>query len=166
MIAAAVVTAFMLAAPIDPAPPAARTPDLRRPIGPTPCWSPQQSAPKPARFCSVLRARDLVLWLEAMNAPAPVPDARAGSLDKTTARASASTSAPSSGRDYDSIARCESGGDWSINTGNGYFGGLQFKQSTWEGAGGLAFAPRADLATRAQQIEIADRIPRSSWPNC
>ena len=45
------------------------------------------------------------------------------------------------------ITACESSGDWSINTGNGYFGGLQFKQSTWEGAGGLEYAPRADLTT-------------------
>jgi hypothetical protein len=74
--------------------------------------------------------------------------------------------ASSSGRDYDEIAQCESGGDWGINTGNGYYGGLQFKQSTWEGAGGLEYAPRADLATREQQIAVADRIPRGSWPNC
>jgi plasmid stabilization system protein ParE len=67
---------------------------------------------------------------------------------------------------YDSIAACESGGNWSINTGNGYYGGLQFAQGTWEGAGGLEYAPRADLATREQQIAVAERIPRSSWPNC
>lgn len=67
---------------------------------------------------------------------------------------------------YDSIARCESGGNWSINTGNGYYGGLQFLQSTWENNGGLEYAPRADLATREQQIDIASRISRSSWPNC
>ena len=59
------------------------------------------------------------------------------------------------GRDYDAIAACESGGNWSINTGNGYYGGLQFAQSTWVGAGGLEYAPRADLATREQQIAIA-----------
>ena len=67
---------------------------------------------------------------------------------------------------YDQIAQCESGGNWSINTGNGYYGGLQFAQGTWEGAGGTAYAPRADLATREQQIAVAERIPRSSWPNC
>lgn len=70
------------------------------------------------------------------------------------------------GSGWDSIAQCESGGNWSTNTGNGYYGGLQFLQSTWEGAGGLAYAPRADLATREQQIEVASRLPRSSWPNC
>lgn len=67
---------------------------------------------------------------------------------------------------WDSIAACESGGNWSINTGNGYYGGLQFLQSTWVAAGGLEYAPRADLASREQQIAVAERIPRSSWPNC
>lgn len=70
------------------------------------------------------------------------------------------------GRDYGAIAHCESGGNWSTNTGNGYYGGLQFSQSTWESAGGLEYAPRADLATPEQQMTVADRIPRSSWPNC
>jgi Transglycosylase-like domain len=70
------------------------------------------------------------------------------------------------GRDYSAIAQCESGGNWAINTGNGYYGGLQFSQSTWEGAGGLEYAPRADLATPEEQMKVADRIPRSSWPNC
>lgn len=79
---------------------------------------------------------------------------------------SAAPPASSSGRNYDAIAQCESGGNWSINTGNGYYGGLQFSQSTWESAGGTAYAPRADLATREQQIAVADRIPRGSWPNC
>jgi Transglycosylase-like domain len=70
------------------------------------------------------------------------------------------------GRDYSAIAACESGGNWAINTGNGYYGGLQFDQATWAGAGGLEYAPRADLATPDQQMTVADRIPRSSWPNC
>ena len=74
--------------------------------------------------------------------------------------------APSGGRDYSSIVACESGGNWSTNTGNGYYGGLQFDQGTWEGAGGTAYAPRADLASPEQQMAVADRIPRSSWPNC
>jgi nucleoid-associated protein YgaU len=58
---------------------------------------------------------------------------------------------------WDSIAQCESSGNWHINTGNGYYGGLQFKQSTWEAFGGLAYAPRADLATKDQQIAVAER---------
>lgn len=71
---------------------------------------------------------------------------------------------------WDSLAQCESGGDWSINTGNGYYGGLQFAQQTWEGHGGTEYAPRADLATREQQIEIAEKVEQSqgmgAWPAC
>ena len=51
--------------------------------------------------------------------------------------------------DWSGVAQCESGGNWSINTGNGYYGGLQFSQSTWAGYGGTAYAPRADLASPA-----------------
>jgi resuscitation-promoting factor RpfB len=58
---------------------------------------------------------------------------------------------------WDRIAQCESGGNWSINTGNGYYGGLQFDYSSWLANGGDDFAPRADLASRAEQITIANR---------
>ena len=77
---------------------------------------------------------------------------------------------PSSGNDWDAVAMCESGGNWSINTGNGYYGGLQFSQQTWEGFGGLAYAPRADLATKAEQIAAAERVLAvqgpGAWPTC
>ncbi len=59
---------------------------------------------------------------------------------------------------WDRIAQCESGGNWSINTGNGYYGGLQFDYGTWLGAGGGDFAQRADLASRAEQITVANRV--------
>jgi len=59
---------------------------------------------------------------------------------------------------WDKIAQCESSGNWSINSGNGYYGGLQFDIRTWIGAGGGAYAPNASLATKAQQIDIANRI--------
>ncbi|MEI2765451.1 MAG: transglycosylase family protein [Dermatophilaceae bacterium] len=59
---------------------------------------------------------------------------------------------------WDRIAQCESGGNWSINTGNGYYGGLQFNYSTWLSNGGADFAQRADLASRAEQITIANRL--------
>lgn len=72
--------------------------------------------------------------------------------------------------DWDALAQCESGGDWAINTGNGFYGGLQFQQSTWEGYGGTEFAPRADLATREQQIAVAERTLAGqgwgAWPAC
>ncbi|MGW2204204.1 LysM peptidoglycan-binding domain-containing protein [Streptomyces sp. NPDC001774] len=68
------------------------------------------------------------------------------------------------------VAECESGGRWHINTGNGYYGGLQFWQPTWEGHGGLRYAKRADLATRQQQITIAEEVLRTqgwgAWPVC
>ncbi|MGV9557967.1 LysM peptidoglycan-binding domain-containing protein [Streptomyces sp. NPDC003401] len=71
---------------------------------------------------------------------------------------------------WDRIARCESGGDWHIDTGNGYYGGLQFSASTWRAYGGTAYAPTADRATREQQIDIAARVQRSqgwgAWPTC
>jgi resuscitation-promoting factor RpfB len=57
---------------------------------------------------------------------------------------------------WDRIAQCESGGNWHANTGNGYYGGLQFAQATWAATGGLSYAPRADLASREQQIAVAD----------
>jgi uncharacterized protein YabE (DUF348 family) len=59
---------------------------------------------------------------------------------------------------WDKIAQCESGGNWSDNTGNGYYGGLQFNYSTWLSNGGGVYAQRADLATKQQQIAIADRV--------
>ncbi len=59
---------------------------------------------------------------------------------------------------WDRIAQCESGGRWNINTGNGYYGGLQFNYSTWLSVGGADFAPRADLASRAEQITVANRL--------
>ncbi len=59
---------------------------------------------------------------------------------------------------WDKIAQCEAGGNWSINTGNGYYGGLQFDIRTWIGAGGGAYAPNASLATKAQQIDIANKV--------
>jgi uncharacterized protein YabE (DUF348 family) len=59
---------------------------------------------------------------------------------------------------WNKIAQCESTGNWSINNGNGYYGGLQFDIRTWLGAGGGAYAPNASLATKAQQIDIANRV--------
>ena len=59
---------------------------------------------------------------------------------------------------WDRVAQCESGGNWSINTGNGYYGGLQFDLGTWTSNGGGRFAPRADLASRTQQIAVANHV--------
>ncbi|ARF55671.1 transglycosylase family protein [Streptomyces gilvosporeus] len=59
---------------------------------------------------------------------------------------------------WDKVAQCESGGNWSINTGNGYYGGLQFSNSSWAAAGGTQYAARADLATKDQQIAAAEKL--------
>ncbi|MEU5656188.1 transglycosylase family protein [Streptomyces sp. NPDC047737] len=59
---------------------------------------------------------------------------------------------------WEAVAQCESGGNWSINTGNGYYGGLQFSQSSWAAAGGTQYAARADLATKNQQIAVAEKL--------
>lgn len=71
---------------------------------------------------------------------------------------------------WDAVAECESGGNWSTNTGNGYYGGLQFSDSTWDGYGGEAYAATADNATRAQQIAIAEKVLAGqgwgAWPTC
>lgn len=71
---------------------------------------------------------------------------------------------------WDAIAGCEAGGNWGINTGNGYFGGVQFDQGTWEANGGLRYASRADLASREEQIAIAEvtraRQGWGAWPVC
>jgi LysM repeat protein len=72
--------------------------------------------------------------------------------------------------DWSGVAQCESGGNWSINTGNGYYGGLQFSSSTWLAYGGGDYAPRADLATPAEQIAVAEKVlvgqGIGAWPVC
>src|SRR5699024_11921728 len=82
--------------------------------------------------------------------------------------APAASAAPDS--DWDRLADCESGGNWSINTGNGYHGGLQFSASTWQAHGGGEFAPTADQATRVEQIVVAEHTIDSQdcgeWPTC
>ncbi len=81
------------------------------------------------------------------------------------AGASAATDA-----EWDRVASCESSGNWAINTGNGYHGGLQFAPSTWSGHGGGEFAPAANLATREEQIAVAERVlanqGKGAWPVC
>jgi len=71
---------------------------------------------------------------------------------------------------WDALAKCESGGNWSINTGNGYYGGLQFALGTWQGYGGAEFAEYPHEATREEQIIVAERLRAARgyqpWPAC
>ena len=84
----------------------------------------------------------------------------------------AKSSAPSvaNGSVWDSLAQCEAGGNWAINTGNGFSGGLQFTPSTWLAYGGGQYAPQAHLATREQQIAVASKVQAGqgwgAWPAC
>ncbi|MEU8977420.1 transglycosylase family protein [Streptomyces sp. NPDC048309] len=79
--------------------------------------------------------------------------------------ASAATSS-----EWDAVAQCESGGNWSINTGNGFYGGLQFSASTWAAYGGSAYASTADQASKSQQIAVGEKVlaaqGKGAWPNC
>lgn len=71
---------------------------------------------------------------------------------------------------WEQLAQCESGGNWSINTGNGYYGGLQFSDSTWDAYGGDQYASTADDASKAEQIAVAERVLAGqgwgAWPSC
>ena len=102
------------------------------------------------------------------------PEASSSSSSDSSESSGGNTgaSAPSvpSGSVWDRLAQCESGGNWSINTGNGYYGGVQFSAPTWNAMGGQKYAPTADKATREQQIEIASKLQAQSgwgqWPAC
>jgi hypothetical protein len=94
----------------------------------------------------------------------------AGALALGFTTVSAGTANAASGSTWDRIAACESGGNWSINTGNGFSGGLQFTPSTWRAFGGTAYASSAYLAGRSAQIAVAERVLASqgwgAWPAC
>ena len=108
-----------------------------------------------------------VVLVGTKSRPAPKPAAQStrsssSSGSSTPARSAGNTSGAglnlANAAMWDRIAMCESTQRWNINTGNGYYGGLQFDRATWLSVGGDDFAPRADLATRAQQITVANRL--------
>jgi resuscitation-promoting factor RpfA len=78
--------------------------------------------------------------------------------------------AQASSVNWDAVAQCESGGNWSINTGNGFYGGLQFTKGTWKAYGGGKYASTANKASRSEQIAIAEKVLRGqgigAWPVC
>ena len=77
------------------------------------------------------------------------------------------TAAADSGVNWDAVAKCESGGNWAINTGNGYYGGLQFSPATWKANGGTGMP---NQASRDEQIRVAENVYRTqgigAWPTC
>ncbi|MEV8100452.1 transglycosylase family protein [Kitasatospora sp. NPDC085879] len=109
----------------------------------------------------------------AQAAPAHTASAAVSATGTVATAANAAPAAvPAAGQgvDWDKVAACESGGRWHANTGNGYYGGLQFNQATWRANGGTAYAARPDLATREQQITVAEHLAArrglAPWPHC
>jgi LysM repeat protein len=108
---------------------------------------------------------------KSVIAKAPVAaGAAAVGLGVLSTPAASASDASSVTHDWSGVAQCESSGNWAINTGNGYYGGLQFSQSTWAAFGGTDLAARADLATPAQQVQIAEAVLAGqgigAWPSC
>jgi LysM repeat protein len=112
-----------------------------------------------------------VVSLERSDAPesSSSSDSSSSSSDSSTGSSSSASasSAPASGSVWDQLAQCESGGNWGINTGNGYSGGLQFAPGTWAANGGTGSAHNA---SREEQIRVAERVRASqgwgAWPAC
>ena len=109
-------------------------------------------------------------YVRTKQALAGVPVAAGATVVGLGVLSSPATAAASTTHDWSGVAQCESSGNWSINTGNGYYGGLQFSQSTWAAFGGAAYAPRADLATPGQQVAVAEAVLAGqgigAWPVC
>jgi resuscitation-promoting factor RpfA len=88
----------------------------------------------------------------------------------TAALLGPASAAQASSVNWDAVAQCESGGNWSINTGNGFYGGLQFTKGTWRAYGGAKYASTANKASRSEQIAIAEKVLRGqgigAWPVC
>lgn len=114
------------------------------------------------------QARTTLVTLQSQRAAPRAPVAKPVPVPTTSTPVEPAPIA--SGNDWDAVALCESGGNWSINTGNGYYGGLQFSSSTWLAFGGGAYAPRADLAAKSQQIAVAEKVlaaqGKGAWPTC
>jgi len=117
-------------------------------------------------------ARAALAATAAPATPAPATPAPTVSADPAAPPAQAASPAPASagGVNWSAIAACESGGNWSISTGNGFYGGLQFTEQTWLGYGGGQYASSANLATPGQQIAVAQRVLAGqgigAWPVC
>ena len=94
----------------------------------------------------------------------------AGAAGTVALLSPASAAEARSSVNWDAVAQCESGGNWSINTGNGYYGGLQFSRGTWKAYGGGKYASTANKASRAEQIRVAEKVLDGqgigAWPVC
>jgi len=118
-------------------------------------YTPTHRAPKATRLTPTRAAAATATFAAAVAAPVFLSAGIAAAADDST---------------WNALAQCESGGNWHINTGNGYYGGIQFSQGTWEAFGGTQYGSRADLATRGQQIATAEKVQDvqgwGAWPAC
>jgi uncharacterized protein YabE (DUF348 family) len=127
----------------------------------------QQTAKNEASRAPITAAQPTIVTVGTKEAPVARSSSSGGSSSSSSSSSgsSGSSSAPassgSSGINWDAIANCESTNNWSINTGNGYYGGLQFDSGTWLSNGGGQYAPRADLATKEEQIAVAENTAAS-----
>jgi len=116
-----------------------------------------ETAHRAGRHRKASYARRMIAGAAAAGAGITIPLVAAGA-------------AQASSVNWDAVAQCESSGNWAINTGNGFYGGLQFTESTWLAYGGGAYAHYANQATRAQQIAIAEKVLAGqgigAWPVC
>lgn len=125
----------------------------------------------------VERSNERVSRNSTSNSEVPATDLRTGNGETSSVTSQSSSPSRSNAQPtvgdtdkWDRLAECEAGGDWSINTGNGFSGGLQFTPQTWSGFGGNEYAPEAHMATREQQIAIAEKVEAGqgmgAWPAC
>lgn len=133
------------------------------------------AAPLNPKLVAASAGRAFVVDMEAMPTTTttvpPTTTTTARARTAPTVRVSRPAPAVAGGSVWDRLAACESHGNWSINTGNGYFGGLQMDMQFWRSYGGPVFAGRPDLASREQQIVVAERARDSGrgyhpWPTC
>ena len=144
-------------------------------------WANRHRVPNPSMITAGQRlrlpdsARVRQEMVRAAMAAIPAPPSAASPVSAPAAAPPASTGAApapgsSGGVNWSAIAACESGGNWSTNTGNGFYGGLQFTQQTWQAYGGSQYAASANQATPAQQIAVAQRVLAGqgigAWPVC
>ena len=116
------------------------------------------------------RARAAMAATTAGSAPAAASASAPQAEPAAPVQATPAAPASSGGANWSAIAACESGGNWSANTGNGFYGGLQFTQQTWLAYGGGQYAASANLASPAEQIAVAQRVLAAqgigAWPVC
>ncbi|MEW1865572.1 transglycosylase family protein [Streptomyces sp. NPDC088194] len=148
---------------------AAVAPGRSRPADPAAPAAPAASTVSAVPLADAMSAAAAPAAAHAAAAPA-VAAAATTHTTSTTAAAPRVVTFTRQRSVWDDLAMCESSGNWQINSGNGFYGGLQFWQPTWELFGGLKYARRADLATPQHQIDIAEAVLRvqgwSAWPAC